>query len=884
MPERPERPEKNDKRDNDLDRELRDHLELDAEARRDLGAPADEARFAAQRDFGNVTRVKEVTREMWGWGSLERFWQDVRYSFRLIRRNPGFTAVAVLTIALGIGVNATVFTLANAVLYKNLPFAESNRILYMMGRNRADGSISGISYPDFRDFRSQVKSFEGLAAMVPNVADISDKTGAPHRYRGLNISENGFSVIGQKPLAGRDFLPEDARPGAAPVAILAYGLFETRYASDPGIIGKTIRINEIPTVVIGIMPRGLQFPGETDVWMPLIPSGLYEKREIRDLNLFGKMAKGATLKSASNEMDEIARRLSTAYPATNTDITTRVVTFNDFANKRGVRTAFAAMLGAVGFVLLIACANVANLLLSKAVGRSREISIRSALGASRWRVIRQLLVESLILSIAGGGLGWLAALWGIRVFDAAVIPTGKPPFIIFSVDYTVLAFMAAITLGTGILFGLAPALRLSKLDVNLALKDGGHGTSGGMRGKYLSAVLVITEMSLAVVLLAGAGLMIRSFMKLYQTPIGVRTDNVLTMQVLLRDTIYARPNDEISFVDRMKERLEALPGVDSVAVASNSPAGGSLRFSYELEGAPPVDARKRPRTDALVVSPSYFRVMSVTPRVGRTFAESDGVSGYPVVIVNESFVATFWPRENPLGKRLRLITQPNGSPIGTPESPQVWLTVVGVVPDIVQNNVGQGERDPIIYLPFRQQPVRGLTVVARTNVPPGNLAEPFRNAMQTVDADLPVSELNSLDEFLVQRFWPWRVFGIMFGLFAAIALLLASLGLYAVIAHSVSRRTQEIGVRIALGATAWNIVRLVFSQGIKQLAIGLALGLAAAIGMTRVLGALLIGVSPTDSVTFVSVVLVLTFAGMLGCLIPARRAIRVDPVIALRHN
>jgi predicted permease len=815
---------------------------------------------------------------------MQSLLQDIRFAFRTLRKSPGFTTVAILVLSLGIGINATVFTLANAVLYKNLPFKDSDQILYIYEINRSNADDSGVSYPDYLDFRSQAKSFESLGAMQNTIADISDKTSAPQRYNGLNLSANGFSTIGVRPLVGRDFLPEDERPGAAPVAILSYGVWETRYASNPAIIGKSIRIRGIPTIVIGVMPRGLQFPGQIDVWMPLIPAGNFEKREYRSLNLFGRMNNGATFKSVTAEMGTIARRLSAEYPATNKDFDTKVMTFNDYANGGQIHVVFLAMLGAVGFVLLIACANVANLLLARAVGRSREISIRAALGASRWRVIRQLLVESVTLSVAGGGLGWLAAIWGVRVFDAAVTPNGKPPFIIFSVDYTVLAYVAAVTLGTGILFGLAPALRLSKLDINLALKDGGHGTSAGMRGKYLSAMLVVVEMSLAVVLLAGAGLMIRSFLNTYKTTYGVKSENVLTMRMVLREAKYPRINDQITFQDRLKERLAALPGVDGVAIASNIPAAGSMRFPFELEGAPPVDVRKRPATDAVVVSPAYFQVMGTRTREGREFTESDGVAGYPVVIVNESFAATFWPRENPLGKRLRLIMQPFDSPDGTPETPQAWLTVVGVSPDIMQHDAGKGVRDPIVYLPFRQQPFRGMSVLAHTSVPPGTLAESFRRVVQSVDEDLPIFNMRSVDDYLAQRNWPYRVFGSMFAIFAAIALMLASVGLYAVIANSVSQRTQEIGVRIAMGATGWNILGLVFSQGMRQLGFGLAIGLAAAFGVTRVLTALLVGVSPSDPTTFISVALVLTIAGGLGCLIPARRAIRVDPVVALRHD
>jgi putative ABC transport system permease protein len=815
---------------------------------------------------------------------VRTLWQDIKFAFRTLGRNPGFTAVAILTLSLGLGANASVFTLANAVLYKNLPFANSERILYISSLNRANGESDDISYPDFLDYRSQSKSFDGIAAFTGLNADVSDKSGNPQRYRGNRISAQTFSVIGQKPFVGRDFLSDDERIGAAPVAIISFGLWENRYARNLAIIGESVRVNEIPTTIVGVMPRGFMFPAESDVWLPLIPKDDFQKREVRTVTLAGRLADSAKISSARAEMETIARRLATAYPASNKDFSVQIQSFNDFANGGPIKVVFLAMLGAVGFVLLIACANVANLLLARAVGRSREISIRSALGASRWRIVRQLLVESVILSVAAGVLGWLASIWGIRTFDAAVIPNGKPAFIAFSVDYRVILYIAAITLGTGILFGMAPALRLSKLDINATLKDGGHGASSGGRGKILSAILVVSEMALAVVLLVGAGLMIRSFLKMYNAPVGVQSDNVLSMRMLLRDTKYPAPSDQITFFQRLHERLAIVPGVETIAFTSNMPAGGSLRFPYELEGKPPVDERKRPQTDALVVSPGYFDVMRVRPLFGRTFTEADGVSGFPVIIVNKSFADTFWPNEDCLGKRLRLVTAPVAAKAGTPPSPQTWLTVVGEIPDIIQNDLGKGQRDPIVYLPYRQQPLRGMNVVARTGVPPAPLGDAFRREVKFLDQDLPVFNLRSLDDFLAQRNWPWRVFGTMFAIFAAIALLLASVGLYAVIAHSVSQRTQEIGIRMSLGASGAKVLSLIFMQGMRQLMAGLFLGLAAAFGVTRVLRTLLVGVSPTDPVTFVTVALVLSFAGVLGCMLPARRAIRVDPIVALRHN
>ena len=815
---------------------------------------------------------------------MRTLWQDIKFAFRTLARNPGFTAVAVLTLSLGLGANATVFTLANAVLYKNLPFANSDRILYISSINRTNGESDDISYPDFLDYRSQSKSFDGIAAFTGISADLSDKTGNPQRYRGNRISVQTFSVIGQKPYVGRDFVSDDERIGAAPIAIISFGLWENRYARNLATIGESVRINEVPTTIVGVMPRGFMFPGETDVWLPLIPKDDFQKRENRSVTLAGRLAEGAKISSARAEMETVARRLAAAYPASNKDFGVQVQSFNDFANGGPIKIVFLAMLGAVGFVLLIACANVANLLLARAVGRSREISIRTALGASRWRVVRQLLVESVILSVAGGALGWVASIWGIRAFDAAVTPNGKPAFIVFSVDYRVILYIAAITLGTGILFGMAPALRLSKLDINATLKDGGHGASSGARGKFLSAILVVTEMALAVVLLAGAGLMIRSFLKIYSAPVGVQSDNVLTMRMLLRDTKYPAPADQITFFQRLQERLAVVPGVEVTAITTNLPAGGSLRFPYELEGKPPVDDRKRSQIAALVVSPGYFDVMNVRPISGRSFTEADGVTGFPVVIVNKSFADTFWPNEDCLGKRLRLVTAPVGAKAGTPPSPQAWLTVVGEIRDIIQNDLGKGQRDPIIYLPYRQQPMRGMNVVARSRVPPATLADVFRREVKLLDQDLPVFNLRTLEDFLAQRNWPWRVFGSMFAIFAAIALLLASVGLYAVIAHSVSQRTQEIGIRMSLGATGGKVLGLIFMQGMRQLIAGLLVGLAAAFGVTRVLRTLLVGISPNDPATFVTVALVLSLAGVLGCMLPARRAVRVDPVIALRHD
>jgi putative ABC transport system permease protein len=814
---------------------------------------------------------------------MSSFFQDVRYGIRALLKNPGFAIIAVLALTLGIGANATVITLANSILLKNLPFADSERILYISGSNREDAhNTFGISLPDYRDFAAQTKSFQSLAAYSGSSADLTDGEGFPTEYNVGKFTANGFSVIGQTPILGRDFQVQDAQFGAAPVAIIGYGIWETRYAKDPAIIGKAIRVNEVSTVVIGVMPRGFMFPGETALWVPLIPTADIDKRQSHPLRLFGHLAPGANIKSANAEMSAIAARLESAYPDTNKGKTVVVQTFNQ-ANFNGrIKIVFAALLGAVGFVLLIACANVANLLLARAVGRSREISIRVALGATRWRIVQQLLIESMMLSMVGGILGSILAFWGVRIFDRAVIPTGKPLFLIFAMDYHVLAYIGAITLGTGILFGLAPALRLSKLDINSALKDGSHGSGSGTRSRYLSASLVVAEMALAVVLLTGAGLMIRSFLNVSSSTLGVNSNNVLIAQISLRGDKYKSTDSQIAFFHQLQTRLQALPGVEFAALTSNVPAGSSIPYAYELEGSPTTDERHRPELDALVVSPEYFPTFEIRPTQGRTFISPDGVTGVPVVVVNQMFAAKFFPRQDALGKRLRLVKRTVTAGVTT-ETFEPWLTIVGVIPVVIQDNSDNTEA-PLIYLPFQQEPRGGMYVALRTSVPPGTLASSLRHEVQMVDENLPVNQLDTLTNMLMLRSWPWRIFGTMFAIFALIALILASVGLYGVIAHSVSQRTQEIGVRVALGASSGRILRLVFAQGMTQLAIGMAIGLAAAFGVTRVLKGLLIGVSSTDPTTFMIVALVLTVAGILGCLIPARRAVRVDPVVALRHD
>jgi putative ABC transport system permease protein len=807
-------------------------------------------------------------------------WRDLRYALRILAKNPGYTAVALLALTLGIGANAVVFTITNGVLLKGFPFDKSDRIVYMGTRNlaqtnRYSSRFGPVSYADFRDWRAQAKSLTGIAAARGEQYSLNDDKDAPETIRGAEISSNLFQLVGLRPYAGRDFTTADEAPGAAPVVMITYGLWQRRYGMDRSVVGKIVRLNGMPSTVIGVMPPEITFPFDNDLWIPLVPTADSEKRDNRDMIGFGRLPGGAPIGPARAEMVAISQNLAKSYPLTNRNFESVVQSYHEFYGGPEITVVLIAMLAAVAFVLLIACADIATLQLGRAVSRSREISIRIAVGASRRHLLRQLLIESLVLAAVGGILGWLLGLIGTRLFRLAWIAIGMPRWLDLSMDYRVLAYLLAISIGTGILFGVAPALRLSRLDVNSVLKDGGHGSSTGARGKNLANLLVVSEMALAIVLLAGAGLMIRSFLSVYQANLGVSKQKVLTMRLVLPHAKYPQPSDQIAFHDRLHTRLETLPGVESLAISSYLPTGGSDSFPYEVEGRPATAVQPHPLLSAVVISPNYFRVMSVGVLAGRAFAPTDAASAPPVAIVNRTFATKIWPGENPIGKRLRLFEG------GGPSS---WLTVVGLVPDILQNDISPREIDPLIYLPYPQKPLPDMAIVALANVPPGTLGVSFRRAIGEVDADLPVYNLWTLPERLERNYWFTQAMGLLFAIFAGIALFLASIGLYAVMAHSVSQRTQEIGVRMAMGASASDVLRLVFINGMKQVALGLVIGVVAAFGAMRLLKAVLVQVSPADPTTFALASMVLIAAGVLGCLIPALRAVRVDPVFALRHE
>jgi predicted permease len=782
--------------DRDLEDELRFHLEMKAEETGDVPE--------ARRRLGNVTLLKEVCRELWAFAALESWWLDIRYAFRTLAKYNGVTLVAVVALGLGIGANTVVFSFVSGALSFDPGIDRADRVVLVSATDALGQDELSRYDPDLRNFRSQVKSLEELAAYRLSPVNWSDNSGLPERYVCVQMSASGFAVIGRQPILGRKFEAADERADATAVVVLTHGLWQDRYGKDPSIIGKIIRVDEVPRVVIGVMPAGSRFPEDTDLWIPLVQG----KADNHDPSLFGRLADGVTLAAARNEMDTIARRVANRSPNTLKGPAMDVGPVLEMYGVYHARPLFVVVLCAVGFVLLIACVNVANLLLARAPVRAREISIRIAIGAGRRRIIRQLLVESAVLSFGGGLVGWLLAFAGLRWFDASMARFPKPAWFDLSMNTRMFVYLAAISIGTAFLFGLVPALQLARVDVSNAIKNGGHGASGGTRGRRLSGTLVVFEVTLCVVLLVGAGLMIRSAVKVYGTPIGVNTANVITMRIDLPEAKYPRPDDEISFHKRLKTRIESLPGVEASAVTSNLPIWGQMDFSFEWEGMPPADGGRLPSVGGLVVSRDYFRVMQVRPRRGRVFADSDEVKGSPAVIVNEALATKFWPGEDPVGKHVRVARH------GTAQS---WLTIIGVIPDIHQDFQDPSAYDLLIYLPYALEPQLSTFLVSRTRVPPTTLVKAFRREVQSLDENLPVYDVRSLEDRIAQHHMNIGIFVALFTIFAAIALLLASVGLYAVVAHSVSQRTREIGLRMAVGGTARDIVWLILGQGFARL-------------------------------------------------------------------
>lgn len=813
---------------------------------------------------------------------------DVRCAWRTLRRSPLFAAAAVLLLALGIGINVAVFTVVDATLFTGFRLIDGNdRILYVGAQK--DGRGCCASYPDFEDWRAQARSFAGMGAVADIQVSFTDSTAAAEHYIGTRVSANAFALLGQRPSVGRDFVAADERPGAQPVAILSYRLWERRYGRDPAVVGYSVRINGSPTTVVGVMPRGFSFPQNQDLWLPLVPTPELQSRGARTLWFtFGRLADGATFESARAELATIGRRLAAAYPLTNDGWVPAPRTFAQFFVGVDAPAIYGALWGVVGFVLLIACANLANLLLTRVLLRAREFSVRIALGAPRWAVIRQLTVEGLMLSCAGGAIGWGVAVWGVRLYASVATPptrTWAEGLIDYSMDAQVLLYTVALSVVTVVLCGAAPAVRLARLDMSAVLRDGGRGATAGKRGKRASSGLLVAQLALTLVLLSGAGVMMRSFVRLFASDIGVDTKQVLLAFLSLPPERYPDADRQTTFFDRLREGLQRLPEIEAVSLATSYPGAGAAQVSYEVGSAAPLDESRRPRALGIVIGPDYFRAVGVTLESGREFTNADSESpgaSPPTrpdtpVIVNRDFAARHWPGSDAVGRRLVLY---RGA------SPGEWSTVIGVAPNIVQDLTRRNEA-PLVYTPYRGQPLDGIWVLARTRVPPATVAGALRREVQALDADLPVWQgpYGLADRIAGSGvFWSVRNNAVLLTVFALAALLIASTGVYATVAQSMSQRTPEIALRLAIGASRRDILRLTLRDGVLPLGIGLAGGLLGSVAVNRLFETQLVRVSPTDPLTLVVTSAVLLGCAALGYLIPARRAMRVDPIAALKRD
>lgn len=858
----------------ELDEELRFHLEKETEQNLARGMGREEARRAALVSFGGVERVKEESRDVRGFRFFEELWQDLRYGVRALRKQPGFSLVVVLTLAVGIGTNSTIFSFANGVLLRPLPYANPESLVALDETSpKRNVTSMGVSFPNFLDWRAQNQVFEDIAAYTEGTYTLVGG-GEPEQIRGAGVSSGLFEILGVTPALGRTISPEEDRPGSETVVILSHGLWQRRFGSVPGIVGRTISVNDRQHTVVGVMPPGFKFPEVADLWVPLALDTQRWTRNDHGLRAIARLKPGVSLGQAAAEMEAIALRVEEQNPVTNEGL--RVSVTNLRAGLVGdYRQSILILLGVVGFVLLIACVNVANLLLARASSRRREVSIRVALGAGRWRIFRQLITESLVLSAAGGALGLVLALWGLQLLLTAV-PVELPFWMKFDLDGRVLAFTAAVSLLTGVVFGAAPALQASKVDLNVTLKEGGRsdGHAGaGMR--RLRGLLVVGEVALSLVLLIGAGLMMRSFLRLQQVDVGVDPEHVLTMAVPLPSAKYRELERRSSFFQQLVERVGALPGVREVGAVSNLPLSGSLwGRSLTVEGRPVLSVGEAPMINHCVVTPGYFRAMGIPIQTGRDFAGADAKDAPKVTVVDERLARAYWPGESPLGKRVRF---------GPPESNEPWHTVVGVVGEVRHERADAATRMSV-YVPYQQIPVRQMTLAVRTGGDPSALAAAVRNQVRGLDPDQPVTAVRTMGEVVSSAIWQPRLHAILFGVFAAVALALASVGIYGVMSYAVTQRTHEIGVRIALGARPRDIVRMVVGHGLALTLVGIALGAAFALALTRVMTSLLFEVSAADPATFAANVALLTAVSLVACYIPARRATRVDPLVALRYE
>ncbi|HZG54137.1 MAG TPA: ABC transporter permease [Pyrinomonadaceae bacterium] len=811
---------------------------------------------------------------------MNTFAQDLRYGFRMLWKSPGFTLVTVLALALGIGANTAIFSVVNTVLLRPLPYPNGERIVFI-GEWAQQVPEMSVSYPNFIDWREQQQTMEQIAAFR-SANYVLTGVGEPERLDGRQVSAAFFNVLGVTPALGRSFSPDEDKPGGNPVALISHGFWQRRLGGDPSILNKPIQLSNESFTVIGVLPQTFEWQSPVDVFVPIglrsdLPH-MVERGNHPGIYVLGLLKPNVSIEQARTEIKAIAERLAKQYPDSNGG-NSAVLDSLQARAVEDIRPALLILLAAVGFVLLIACANVANLLLARAASRSKEIAIRTALGAGRMRIIRQLLTESLLLSMMGGVLGLLFAMWGIDALLAA-LPEDVPRLLVAGIglDAPVLVFTLAVSIVTGLLFGLAPALQASKSNLNETLKDGGR-TSAGVGRQRVRNMLVVSEVALSLLLLVSAGLLSKSFMRLQQTDLGFDPTNVLTLRVPLPEARYKENAKVENFWDELLRRVRALPGVESAGLTRGLPMNGGIESGVMMEGQETTNPKDVTMAVNLYAEPGYFKTMNIPLVSGRYLSEQDTKDAPLVVMVDEMFVARLSPNADPIGKRLR---------IGGDRAP--LRTIVGVFKHM-KHYAPDEEGRVEIYTPYRQVPAesfaasnRSLWLAVKTKGDPTSLAPAIRNEVLQMDKDQPISNVGTMERIVAATVAPQKFATWLLAVFAATAMLLAAIGIYGVMAYSVTQRTHEIGIRMALGAGRRDVLRMVVSQGMKLAFIGVALGLAGAFALTRLMSSLLYGVSATDPLTYGGVSLLLASVALLACLVPARKATKVDPMIALRYE
>jgi putative ABC transport system permease protein len=856
----------------ELERELQYHFDRQLEVNRRGGMSDEEARRMTRLQFGGLDQVKEQCRDARGTRWVHDLAADLRFAVRLLAKEPVLTAVAVLALALGIGVNNTFFTVINAVCFRGLPIDDPDRVLYVAARDAEQRDL-GVSYKDFDDMRTGTRAFAGLAAFVTAPVTLGDEERAPDRVSGAYVSANAFQLLREDAALGRTFRVDEDRAGAPRVVILGDRFWRARYGADTRLLGQTVRVDGVPAIVIGIMRAGFRFPLNADLWLPLAfaPGLMDAARDARSLSMFGRLADGAAASQADAELNAVARTLGQEFPETNRGIRTTLVPINERYNGRITDPVWLAFMMAGLLVLLIACANVSNLLLMRAVHRSREIAIRVTMGATRLRVVRQLLAESTVLAALGGSLGLGLSVLGARLLSVS-LTEDAPYWVHFTMDARGFVALAAVCFTSVFVFGLVPALHVSRTRLNEVLQEGGRGGAGSVRARRLTAMFLTAEFALTVVLLAAVAMSFRSFVAARSADLVINPSQLLTMWVSLPAERYRTPDQLAAFYERLEERLGGIGVVSSAALADALPFAGATARAVGVEGRPTASEATAPTVSLVAIGEAYFETLRTPVLAGRPFTGRDGVAGQHTAIVNQRFAATHFPGQDPIGRRIRLSAA--GAESG-------WLTIVGVCPSIRQRARGI-EPDPVVYVPLRQAPAATVAVMLRHSTDAASLAAVMRQEFRSLDPELAVYRVMTMDAVIGAVTLNGRVSQALITIIACIALGLSMVGLHAVTAHAVAQRTREIGIRTALGARPRQLVAMVLVSALRRLVLGLLVGIGCTVVWERLLGDPTQRYRMTDPAVLGMVTVLVVAVALIACIWPARRASSLEPVMALR--